>query len=85
MISIKFNGKTISEWIAYKRREKFVQDEVKPGKILVTWRDIDSMVYGWTLSADNEIELIRIAQLISEAKHNKLVNTIEGGTTNGKR
>lgn len=82
-LNITFGGKTIQQWIQQIRREEFIKKEVRPGRILVTWVDIDKMVYGWNMSADEEIGLIQVAALIQEAKHKKLLDIVKGGKSNG--
>jgi hypothetical protein len=78
MISIKIKGKTLKEWFQQVRREEFVKKEVGKGRILITWQDVDNMVYGWNMSADEESGLSMVSALISGIKHQKLVDTING-------
>ena len=83
-LNITFGGKTIKEWIKQIRREEFIKNEVRPGRILVTWVDIDSMVYGWNMNADEEMGLGLVAAKIAEAKKKKLIDIIEGGKNHDK-
>ena len=53
-------------------RKWFVKKEVKQGKILVLWRDVDDTMHGWTVSADNEYRLNVIAKIIDRTKVMKL-------------
>lgn len=52
-------------------RKEFAKT-MSPGKIEVCWVDVDNMVHGWVMSADDEINLIRVAKMIQETKQAKL-------------
>lgn len=84
MIQILINGRTINEWIHQKVKDTFCRREIPRGRILVAWRDVDDMVYGWTLSADEETELFKVAQLIAITKHKKLIHIIAGKEQEGR-
>ncbi len=87
MISIKFNGKSLKQWWEQSLREAFVRKEVRPGRIMIVWQDVDHMVYGWNMSADEELGLGMVAAKIAEAKRTKLIHIIngkKGGTSNVK-
>lgn len=75
----------LRKWFYKKVRNYFTRRELKAGKILVMWRDVDDMVYGWHMSADEEFDLVKVAQLISIAKAKKLIHILEpkGGEFNG--
>ena len=77
MISIKFNGKSLKQWMDHKLREAFVRKEVRPGRIMIVWQDIDNMVYGWNMSADDEMGLGMVAFKIAESKRKKLIHIVE--------
>ena len=87
MVSITLNGKSLKVWWQQKLREAFVRREVKPGRIMIVWQDVDRMVYGWDMCADEEFGLGQVARLIGEAKRKKLIETVNGKEekTNGKR
>lgn len=80
--------KRIKSLLAWRQkgliREAFIRAEIPKGKMLVCWRDVDDMVYGWTLSADQEQDLLKIAALIWDAKLRKLEGTVKGGIKDGR-
>ena len=78
MLGITWKGKSLTRWWEQKLREEFCKREVKQGKIMIVWRDIDDMVYGWNMSADDEAGLGMVAGKIAEVKHKKLVHIING-------
>lgn len=87
MIRVIINGRTPAQWFYTLIRNYFCRQEIKKGKIMVAWRDVDDMVYGWTLSADEEYDLVKVAQLITITKNKKLIHIINGKeevSTNGK-
>lgn len=51
----------------------------------MVWQDVDNMVYGWNMSADEELGLGMVAMKITEAKRKKLIHTLEGGKSNVKK
>lgn len=51
---------------------------IKRGTMEICWVDVDGMVYGWNMNADNELDLFKIAALISLAKQKKLENILAG-------
>ncbi len=87
MLNITWKKKSLKGWWLQKLREAFVHKEVEPGRIVIVWRDVDNMVYGWNMSADEESGLLVVAAAIAAAKHKKLVHTVngKGGNKNGKR
>ena len=58
------------------KREDFIKQEAMKGRIMVIWQDIDAKVYGWDLSADNEVALLGVIGKIAEAKESKLRKTV---------
>lgn len=58
-------------------RKEFVSNEVRPGRMMVCWRDVDNMVYGWNMPADEELALMVVSQMIRERKAEKLKEIIE--------
>jgi hypothetical protein len=78
MISLKFHGILTKEWWTQIRRKAFVRKEVKAGRIMVIWTDVDEMVYGWNMSADEELGLGAIAAMIGKVKRDKLIQIING-------
>lgn len=66
--------KTLTGWL----KKKFYESEVKKGKILVIWRDVDNVTYGWMCSADNEYRLTAIAKIIDRTKVIKLRRMVVG-------
>lgn len=65
-------------WLKKFLRIALVRIEVPPGRILVCWQDVDKEVYGWTMSADDEVNLIGVIEKIEEVKLTKLIKTVEG-------
>ena len=76
MLSITWKGKSLRKWWDQKLREKFVRKELRPGRLMIIWRDVDDMVYGWNISADEEMGLGVIAMRIAEAKRKKLIHIV---------
>ena len=68
--------KSLKEFTQRRRREQFVKSEIRPGRIMIAWRDVDNMVYGWDMSADEELGLGLVARKIAEAKESKLKSII---------
>ena len=61
--------RTIKRWI----RKLFCKNELRPGEILLLWKDVDNDVIGWNASAHNEdIVLIKLSGIIRERKTKKL-------------
>lgn len=58
-------------------RKEYAQT-MKWGTISVCWVDVDGSVEGWELNADQEFDLLKVAQLISTSKQNKLMNILNG-------
>lgn len=56
-------------------RKKFAET-LNRGKIDVVWVDVDGMVYGWTMSADEELNLVKVASLIAITKQKKLIHIL---------
>lgn len=57
-------------------RETFIREQIGEGRIAVIWLDVDSQVYGWDLSADNEVGLMGVIKKIAEVKSDKLKKTV---------
>lgn len=86
MLGLTWQGKSFKKWLALKFKESFISKNVPCGRIAVIWHDVDDMVYGWDMKADDELGLLGIAGLIAKEKHDKLYETINGkGEQNGKR
>ena len=56
--------KLLEGWL----RKMFCRKEVDKGRMLVLWRDVDGLVSGYNVSADNEKSLILISKLIERTK-----------------
>ena len=57
-------------------RKLFCKQEVHKGQILVLWRDVDDVIYGWNVNADNEKNLNQVSRIIKRAKVRKLERTV---------
>ena len=60
--------KFFKEWL----RRAFCKRELKQGKILILWRDVDDEVRGWTMSADSENGFHWMGKILDDAKVRKL-------------
>ena len=60
--------KFINGWL----KKWFCKSEVKKGKILVLWRDVDDSIQGWSVCADDEFRLTVIAKIIERTKMMRL-------------
>jgi hypothetical protein len=68
--------RAIKVWLQLQARKLFARREVPKGNMLVVWRDVDDKVYGWSLPADNEFDLVQVALLIRSAKDVKTLSIL---------
>lgn len=61
--------KVIRRWI----RQCFCKNELQGGRILIIWKDVDNIVYGWNCNADREeLALMSVGKIMRNTKRKKL-------------
>ena len=61
--------KWIKRWIRYR----FCDNEIQKGEVLIIWKDIDDVTYGWNCVADREEQVLsNVGKIMRNVKMKKL-------------
>ncbi len=64
-------------WIRRWVRKSFCKNEIQKGQVLVIWKDVDNIVYGWSCNADKEEKVLtNVGKIMRETKREKLEQAI---------